>query len=324
MRVSKSTMDRIARDLIRLACVFAASIGWGSPNHREQFPPARPEYEEQIPLEIREAWLRFHEEGLCQDLDAVFSLQSNRVEVWCLIGEEKPYQRLCELLTPLRAAGEVHVYATRPAPVRKGPDQNDPPPSLWNNREIRNYLSDPLPAPPVGGGMTVRTGDPREASGDQLLRQRMAMFAEQILEWGKQMRQHAQHLPALSEAAFGARAIPSLRGRALACSLEHARAVDRNAEKLMENLARALPRAARRAPQSRESAGSRASPGPPLPLAGQVSDAATTVARRVNRFIHPRVHTVGLVDLRDPSLLESLKTLRRIVADYERAAKGAR
>ena len=58
-------------------------------------------------------------------------------------------------------------------------------------------------------------------------------------------------------------------------------------------------------------------------------DALTSVeslslARRVYRFIYPQEFTVGVADLKDPALLESLRELRKMLAELQRIAGGAR
>ena len=44
-----------------------------------------------------------------------------------------------------------------------------------------------------------------------------------------------------------------------------------------------------------------------------------SIARRVHRFIYPEYYTVELEELRNPSLLESLRTLQRMVLEFQEA-----
>jgi hypothetical protein len=269
---------------------------------------------------LREAWLRFHEAELCQGIDAVFQFHEKGMEVWCRVEDEKTYQKFLELVEPLRASYEIDLYTTRPLAEKKTIEDNDPPPSIWNNAEIRSYLQDPFGKNPTGGGINIRPASGGERDADFFLKQRMLMFAQQTLEWNEKMKRYALDLPELAQAAFGADAVPGLRARAAAASRSHAEGVDRYAERLAENLTHALPKATRRfRPTEKEK--SYVAATSPDTGAAQVSNAGQSIARRIYRFIHPQHHTVGLVDLREPSLLESLRTLRSMVDSFQRAAR---
>lgn len=269
---------------------------------------------------LREVWLRFHEAELCQGVDAVFQFHDKGMEVWCRVEDEKTYQKFLELVEPLRASYEIDLYTTRPLTEKKTIEDNDPPPSIWNNAEIRGYLQDPFGKNPTGGGISIRPASGGERDADFFLKQRMLMFAQQTLEWNEKMKRYALDLPGLTHAAYGADAIPGLRARAAAASHAHAQGVDKYAERLAENLSHALPKASRRfRPTEKETLPAAAAS--PATSAEQVSNAGQSISRRVYRFIHPQHHTVGLVDLREPSLLESLKTLRTMVDGFQRAAR---
>ena len=273
----------------------------------------------EVPRALREAWLRFHETELCQGVDAVFSLRKDTMEVWCLVEDEKSYGKFLELIEPLRASYTVAVYVTRLNPEKKSPEDKDPPPSLWNNAEIREYLQDPFQRNSgSAGGFTVRP-PPGEHDTEVFLKQRIMMFAEQTLEWERKMNRYAGDLPELAEAAFGSSAEPALSSRAAAACLAHAQGVEKLAERLADNLARALPKAGKRSRASEDPPSARR-PAPPVENAIQLANGAHSIARRIYNFIHPQNHTVGLVDLREPSLLESLRSLRRMVGDFQRSA----
>jgi hypothetical protein len=219
--------------------------------------------------------LRFHELELCQSVDAVFVFDTKGVEVWCLIEDERSYQRVVELLEPLRASFEVTLYTHRPPPPpKKGPDDKDPPPGIWNNAELREYLQDPFArGGAAASGLSVRPPAGEGTDPDMFLKQRMIMFADQTLDWGK--------------------------------------------------MTHALPKSTRRF-RPRDDGTPAASLAPPEDGAFQLAGAARSIARRVQRFVHPMNHTVGLVDLREPSLLDSLRTLRRMAGDFQRSLKSAR
>lgn len=270
---------------------------------------------------LRETWLRFHEAELCQGIDAVFQFHEKGMEVWCRVEDEKTYHKFLELVDPLRASYEIDLYTTRPLAEKKTTEDNDPPPSIWNNAEIRSYLQDPFGKNPTGGGISIRPAAGGERDADFFLKQRMLMFAHQTLEWNEKMKRYALDLPELAQAAFGADAVPGLRARAVAASRTHAEGVDKYAERLAENLTHALPKATRRFRPTEKEKSSAAAASPDTGAA-QVANAGQSIARRIYRFIHPQHHTVGLVDLREPSLLESLKTLRNMVDGFQRAARN--
>jgi hypothetical protein len=273
---------------------------------------------------MREMWIRFHEEELCQSLDTVFSFNEKGVEIWCRIEDEKSFQKLEELVAPLRNSHSVAIYATRPDPEKKSSDSKQPPPSFWNNAEIRDYLQDPFARHAPGRGITAPGPSSAERDSDIMLKQRLMMFAEQTLESGMRMRRYGLDLPALADAGFGGDADPQLKKRAAETARAHAAGLDKQAAQLIDNLSRALPKSSKRESGREGSQRRRVTSTLPADSANQLSDATRTVARRVYLFVHPQNHTVGLVDLREPSLLESLRTLRRMVSDFDRAIERAR
>jgi hypothetical protein len=276
--------------------------------------------------ELRAAWLRYHELELCQTLDATFSLDARSLEAWCVVDDEKSYQKLIEILEPLRASFDVTLYATRPAPEKekekekdKKADEKNPPPSLWNNGELREYLQDPFTR---GGGLVppIRVTPRSEGSDpDFFLKQRMIMFAEQTLDWGRRMKRYAADLPELAAIGLASGESADLRARSIAVSVAHTQGIERYGDKLAENMVHALPKATRRFRPRDDAPNPSSSLPPPVDGAVQVASAARSIARRVFRFIHPMNHTVGLVDLREPSLLDSFKTLRHMTSDYQRS-----
>ena len=277
-------------------------------------------HEKKVSTGLREAWVRFHEAELCQGVDAVFQFHEKGMEVWCRIEDEKSYQKLLELVEPLRASYEIDVYPTRPVVEKKTLDDNDPPPSVWNNAEIRNFLQDPFGKNPTPGSISVRPSPGGERDADFFLKQRMMMFAHQTLDWNEKMKRYALDLPDLAEAAVDAGAGSELKARARATSYAHAQGVDKYAERLTGNLTHALPKATRRfRPADKERLPARVPSA--QASAVQVASAGQSIARRIYRFIYPQHHTVGLVDLREPSLLESLKTLRSMVDGFEDAVR---
>jgi hypothetical protein len=56
--------------------------------------------------------------------------------------DEKAFTRLKEMLQPLRAKYRIGLYPTRPLSDKKSLLELNPPPSFWNNEELRRYLRD--------------------------------------------------------------------------------------------------------------------------------------------------------------------------------------
>ncbi len=59
-------------------------------------------------------------------------------------------------------------------------------------------------------------------------------------------------------------------------------------------------------------------------LADHISDFAQAVSLHVYQFIHPEQYTVGLNELREPSLLESLKSLQKMSSEFQQALAKAK
>ena len=96
------------------------------------------------PDPLKNAWLQFHGSNLCQGVDAVFSFNDRGVEIWSLVEDEKSYRKFIQLLEPLKPAYRIEVYATYPQKEEKPDNRREPPPSLWQNYELRSYLGDPF------------------------------------------------------------------------------------------------------------------------------------------------------------------------------------
>ncbi len=273
----------------------------------------------EVPAAVRDAWLRFHEEGWCRGVDAVFVFYEDGMEAWCVVEDERSYRRFEELVEPLRTAHRIALYPTRPGPGPKTTFDQEPPPSLWNNAELRAYFQDPLARLGGGSGMTARTAPEYPSEAVISLRQRLLLYAEQVLDWGGSMERYARELEPLASFAYAGRAPAEARRQAGMICLQHARELDKLAQKLADNLARAFPRTARRsraAATGRDAARTRT----PLEAAVELRRAAEGAAGKVRRFVHPRDHTVNLQNLKEPSLLDQLAAVRRAVSDYTRAA----
>lgn len=271
------------------------------------------------PREIWDAWLRFHEAELCQGLDTIFVFHKKGVEIWCRVEDEKAYQKFSDILSPLRADHEIGLYTTRPPAEKTNTEEKNPPPSLWNNNELRIYLGDPFARNRNLNDEAIPNVAPsNRADYDFMLKQRMMMFADQILDWDRRMKRYSGDLPALADAAFNPALPREIRKRAAAICLAHSHAVDKLLEKLGENLAQALPKGTKKSSSAPEEEKPEPAASTPRDVAIKVAESAQSLARRIYYFIHPTRYTVGLTDLREPSLLGSLRNLRRMVSVFQR------
>ncbi len=94
------------------------------------------------PRKLQEAWLRFHEIGLCQDVDAAFVFDDGGMKVWSRIESDRIYLKFQELFAPLRKLYRVELYINRPREEKEAENGDNPPPSLWQNYELRSNLGD--------------------------------------------------------------------------------------------------------------------------------------------------------------------------------------
>ena len=153
-----------------------------------------------------------------------------------------------------------------------------------------------------------------------LLKQRLLIYAKQTLSRNRKMEHYALDIFALVRVASDSGVPSDVRSKALAICLAHAKNMEKNIGKLASELAQAIP-------GSTKVEGGSAQPtaGPhignkPLPEeAGRIYTYTQSVARRVHRFIYPEYYTVELEELRNPSLLESLRTLQRMVLEFQDA-----
>jgi hypothetical protein len=281
----------------------------------------RPAFENIGPVALRDLWLRFHEKELCQDLDAVFSFNPKGMEVWCLVEDERSYQRFSEMIVPLRTSFDIVVYATRPVAEKKSDEEKEPPPSLWNNNELKSNLEliGPNPLFPA----QTDSGEAPRIARLSLAKQRLILWATQMLGWKKRVQRYAADLPGLARLGFGANVAKEMRSHAAAVCLSHAQGLDKNLARIVDGMAQALPRPEKGARRPPEPAKSRA-PFSPVDLASHVSAESLSLATRVYHFIYPQEYTVGVADLKEPALLESIRELRSVIGEFQRIAGRAR
>lgn len=273
---------------------------------------------EDVAAPLLQAWLRFHEKEYCLDVDSIFVFQPKGIEIWCLANDAGDYQKLASLMEPLRKSYRIDIYTTYSDRLKKpyAPEDDDPPPSLWTNAELRAYYRDPF------AGRAGMFDDPvayESVIANPVLKRNLKLFSDQILEWKDKMERLAADLPPLAEAGYGPMQLADLRSLSRSVCRAHARELAKYASRLEENLSHALPRGSgagrpRPAPEpSRKSAD-------PRELARELSSEALHLGRRITAFFYPQAHTVPLGDLRESSLIDALKKLESSVADFERIA----
>ena len=278
----------------------------------------------EVPGPLRNAWLRFHQEQWCLGIDTVFIFRPAGMEVWCRIASERNFQSFKSLLQPLEKSFRIDLYPTIAAKEKKPwkPEDEDPPPSLWNNGELRSYLRDPLMSRlgSIDEWPVTREGD---SSAEGSLKKRMKLFADQTIEWVQKMNRFGGELPVLAEAAYAPDAPADLRDFAATVCREHAREIARNVDRLIDNLGHAFPREGRDAGR-RESSPKVASPATPLDGALLCSEQIQKLAHDITRFIYPQSFTVALGELRGSKLLDSLKLAQQNLSEFDRLAGRAR
>ena len=291
------------------------------------------------PPRLVEAWLEFHRQRLCRDLDAVFAFDRQGMEIWCRSEANRAYRRLQRIIEPLRDSNDVELYLTRP--TINNEDNRRPwadiPPSLAENSELRSYLR-----PPAGlrnnppriitvvdeNGQTYTYALPgppavvNAAEMDRIMWSRLIAWVNSVLRNSWIMRQYAVDIPELIHAAFEPAFGELLRRRARDVCRRHAKDMARSIRDLNRDLARAFPRPAKPVRTKSEAKKEPAA----LPAVMEMADGIATEARilsgRIYRFIHPVQHTVDLKELQRPGLLVSLDVLGSTAGDFEQALAG--
>ena len=269
------------------------------------------------PRKLQEAWLRFHEIGLCQEMDAAFVFDDGGMKVWSRIGSDRIYLKFQELFAPLRNLYRVELYINRPQEEKESENEGNPPPSLWQNYELRSNLGD------RAAQLSVHTEEQfniNDSQPDVLLKQRLLIYAKQTLSRNRKMEHYALDIFALVRIAFDPGVPSDIRSKALGICLAHAKNLEKNIGKLASGLAQAIPGSAKGEGGSTQPAVGPHTENKLLPEeAARIYAYTQSIARRVNGFIYPEYYTVELEELRNPSLLESLRTLQRTVLEFQDA-----
>ncbi len=299
--------------LLLSAISLALTAAWFSNGAISWAPPPPRD----TPQRLVEAWLRFHENDLCQGVDTVFIFDKTGMEAWCEIEDERSYQKLQELLEPLRSSYRIELYATRTPAEKKSTMDTAPPPSLWENYELRSYLGDPFARAKERRGNLDSIPEMEIPPPDEMLKRRLLVYTEQTIEWNRKMKRYAMDLPALAAVASDPAIPPELSSQANAVCVMHAQNLSRYIGKLAANLKEALPKSAKKDSPALDKSGNAGKVSGDS--AGQICVAAQTVAGRVYHFIHPENYTVDLDELRQPGLLQALAGLDKMNPDFQKA-----
>jgi hypothetical protein len=269
---------------------------------------------EHTPPQLVKAWLRFHEGELCQNVDAVFFFDNRGMEVRYVSKDDGIYQKLRELFPSPDGSYRVELYPTRKPPEKRASDDEGPPPSIYMNDELRRHLLDGPYAILTNEAEAKRVSEYRKWAVDT----RLIAYAEQILEWNRKVNRYAIDLPLLIRVASDPSTASGTRSMAAAICKSHAQNMGKDLAKLEKNLKQAFPQGDKIRRSSKAEQPGKAEKTP-AESAEQISKAAQELVRHIHRFIYPDQHTVTLEELRQPSILENLGSLERMVWDFQKA-----
>jgi hypothetical protein len=273
------------------------------------------------PHKLQEAWLHFHETDLCQEVDAIFVFNGSGMEVWCRIESDKNLQRFSELFGSLKRSFPVELYLTRAEADKKKADEEDPPPSFWQNLELRANLGEHIAL--IAGQAFEEPFEPkptpRPDSFNTLLKQRLRLYAEQTLNLNRRVARYAVDLEALTRVAYDPDQSHDIQSKAIAVCAKHAQGLEKQIAKLTASLELAFPSSERKRRTAIRDAPAISEIRGPAEEVSHISISVQSVGRRVHQFIYPEEYTVELEDLRHPSLLQSLDSLRELVSDFEKS-----
>ena len=291
-----------------------------------------------------EAWLDFHREWLCRDIDAVFAFDGQGMEIWCRSGEKNDsYQKLLKIIQPLLNSHMVELYSTLRSGRGSGTSElsrSDIPPSLFENRELRAGMR-PVPAsrPPrivrvvdsEGNVEVIVLPSPpepisaREAASDRALRSNLASWANSVMKHRRIMRQYAEDIPELINVAAESIFDEVLRRSAMDICLKHVKELGKSIRDLNKKISYAFPKNSVKAVENK--AGKKETKKKIIPAAlpavivqaEAIAAAARGLYEQIYRFIFPADHTVDIDDLQMPGLLVSLNAIETDTRDFEQA-----
>jgi hypothetical protein len=272
------------------------------------------------PLPLKEAWLRFHELDLCRELDLDFLLNDGKVQIWTIFEKEKSYRRFLGLFAHLQKAGLVELYPTRLIEKREMEDDFNPPPSLRMNYELRAYFGDPdiyL--------MKRLDNDDKDDFDDiddslaESLKYRLVVYAKQVLALNLKIERTGRDISTLYNMAVDPQISPDLRSLAIDVCKMHVKNLARYLVTMNFHLIHAFPNAGKNPTDSSHSEKLSAGAETPADRAMQISADVQIIVLQVRRFIYPKKFDVNLDELRQPGIIESIKTLQKNISEFQKS-----
>ena len=261
------------------------------------------------PRDITEIYLRFHDEEMCREIGAIFKFNKGVLTVLCHVKNWGSYNKFLKMLEALPQSYPLEVYATEPAADFKSDEDDNLPPSLWENDELRTLLWPPPILITDDSGLSVLLFSPEE-----IFRQRLKLFAEQTLERASTLHHFAGELPALTRLAMDSSLNADLKSLAERVCSNHSQKVDKTIDKLEDNLKQALP-GNDNVEEFNRAMTTESSEELPV-VADRIAQQSRNISQRVYSFIYPNQHTVEWNDLINPDILHALEELRRSNNEY--------
>ena len=267
------------------------------------------------PTELIRVWMRFHETELCQAIDAVFVFGKDGMEVWSRVEDDKQYRRFEKMLEPLMDRYRIELYTTYPAEDNDSDAHWDPPSSLWENSQLRSSLGDPFSRNRDPFGFETMNNRAFNPAYD-MLKQRLLVYADQVMDRNLKIKRYSEDLPALSQIAASP-LIPSDigLGARLICQA-HARKLEKELEKLEKSLRYAFPKSEEEEETPPKQPQHESAEAAFAGAAGEIAATALNITGRVDHFIHPTQHTVNLDELRRPGILYEIVRAQEMIADF--------
>lgn len=270
----------------------------------------------ETPLRLRDVWLRYHKENLCEKVDAAFLFHEGEMEVVLDSGNEKSSKKLFKMLEPLQDSYPIKLRTVELNTEREIIDIRNPPPSFWLNSKLTGYLRDSF----LRNASVVNFGSqPQLPDGTSsiMFGQRMLLFARDTLDYNRKVRLYASHLPSLARAAFDSQVTTDLRKQALEVCQAHIKKLEKYTKKLNGNLVMALPKASKKSKKAAQFENQIMMNASSVDIAVRLANDAEDLSRRVYHFIYPQNHTVEVTDLLNPTILQSLKILQKTTAEFQ-------
>lgn len=266
------------------------------------------------PPRLREVWLRFHKDNLCEKVDAAFLFRHNTMGVVVNKENGKDNQKLFKMLEPLYDTHRIELYTVRLPSRRNLAEIRSAPPSFFANSLLSNYFgyARPIDSPIFDMGVQQFLPNPAPSFS---FRHRMLLFARSTLEYNLKLERYAAHLPDLARAAFDPEAAPEDRKRARDICMDHARKLEKYTGKLKKNLTKALPEVSEEFKESNRPV-SGTTGASARDLAEKIAADAQNLFLDVFSFLYPENHTVDLDELHNPSVLRSLTDLQRMAREF--------